>query len=133
MISDKKISDRVHHIPWIDSLLFWSYLEISDICIAPFHKNPQHESGVANKVYEYMLGSKPVVVSDCRPQMELIQKYQCGLVFRDEKEMHDAFVKLAYDADLRTEMGKNARKAIIEDYNMSKVKHNLISLYHQLA
>lgn len=122
-------SERIHYIPWINSTEFPGYLEISDICLAPFHKNPQHESGVANKIYDYMLGGKPVIASDCRPQQNLIEKYNCGLIFRNMSEFHSAVTTLLNNNPLRKQMGENGRRAIIEDYNSEIFKHNLISLY----
>ena len=57
-VNSELLAGRIYYIPWIDLSELNSYLDISDICIAPFHKNPQHESGVANKIFDYMLGKK---------------------------------------------------------------------------
>ena len=101
------LSGRIHYIPWIDSSELPSYLQLVDICLAPFHKNPQHESGVANKIYEYMLGSKPLIVSDCLPQQTLVEKHECGLVFHNMQEFQTAIIKLAGNVRMRKQMGKN--------------------------
>lgn len=125
-------SERLLYIPWIDSKQFPGYLEICDICIAPFHKNPQHESGVANKVFDYMLGGKPVIVSDCKPQADLVRKYSCGLVYSDYEGFRASLIKLLGDKSLRSEMGENGRMAIINELNMEKVKSGLLSMYNSL-
>ena len=127
--SSDLLAGRLHHIPWIESTEFPAYLEICDICVAPFHKNPQHESGVANKIYDYMLGGKPLIVSDCLPQQKLVEKNNCGLVFRNMTEFRDAIIKLINDRELRSTLGKNGMDAILREHNMAKVKENLISLY----
>jgi glycosyltransferase involved in cell wall biosynthesis len=101
LINQELPAGRICYIPWIDSNELPSYLNITDICIAPFHKNPQHESGVANKIYEYMLGGKPLIVSDCLPQQKLVEKNNCGLVFRNMTEFRDAIIKLLNDRELR--------------------------------
>jgi glycosyltransferase involved in cell wall biosynthesis len=123
------LSDRVKYIPWIDLSELPAYLDVSDICLAPFHKNPQHESGVANKIFDYMLGKKPVVVSDCRPQKNLIEKYNCGIIYSDSNEMKAAIIKLSADPHLRSEMGENGYRAIISELNSSLVKENLLKIY----
>ena len=123
------LTGRIHHIPWIDSKEFPGYLAICDICIAPFHKNPQHESGVANKIYDFMLGSKPIIASNCKPQQDLIEKYKCGLIFNTTEEFHDAIVKLINDVRLRKELGENGKRAIKNEYNTEVVKDNLINIY----
>ncbi len=133
MINEDTIAYHVHYIPWIESDQLAAYLEISDICIAPFHKNPQHESGVANKIYDYMLGAKPIIASDCIPQQKLIEKHKCGLVFENMKELHDSIIRLAGDDDLRKAMGKNGYDAILKEYNIDRVKENLVSMYMSIT
>lgn len=132
LINMELLAGRVHYIPWIKAADLPAYLEIIDICIAPFHKNPQHESGVANKIYEYMLGGKPVIASDCKPQQDLIEKQNCGLIFRNISEFHDEIIKLLHDKRLRENMGENGRKAILREFNTEIVKENLINIYWKL-
>ena len=132
LINQKLLAGRVHYIPWIDSADLPDYLEIIDVCLAPFHKNPQHESGVANKIFEYMLGGKPIIASDCLPQQNLIEKHNCGLVFSNMTEFKDEIVTLLEDKELRVRLGKNGYEAIMKEYNGGMVKENLIRLYHQM-
>ena len=126
------LAGKIHYIPWIDSSLLPSYLDVVDICIAPFHKNPQHESGVANKIYEYMMGAKPLVVSNCLPQQNLIVKHRCGLVFENMAGFKEALIRLADDNILRSELGKNGAEAIQNFYNTGKVEESLINLYKSI-
>ena len=132
LINQKLLAGRVHYIPWIDSADLPDYLEIIDVCLAPFHKNPQHESGVANKIFEYMLGGKPIIASDCLPQQNLIEKHNCGLVFSNMTEFKDEIVTLLEDKELRVRLGKNGYEAIMKEYNGGMIKENLIRLYHQM-
>ena len=126
------LADRIHYIPWIESKEFPDYLRICDICIAPFHKNPQHESGVANKIYDYMLGGKPVIASNCKPQQNLIEKHNCGLIFENIKEFQNAIIRLINDKQLREKMGENGKKTIMKEYHTEIVKENLIQIYKTL-
>jgi glycosyltransferase involved in cell wall biosynthesis len=129
LINNVLFAGKVHYIPWIKPTELFDYLKISDICIAPFHKNPQHESGVANKIYEYMLGEKPIIASDCIPQQNLIEKHKCGLIFRDLAEFKDDIIRLLEDKELRISLGKNGFDAIMKEYHVGIVKENLISAY----
>lgn len=131
-ISLETLRDRIIYIPWIDLSELPSYLDLSDICIAPFIKNPQHESGVANKIYDYMLGGKPLIVSDCGPQRKLIEKYNCGIVFHNKNELFEAIIKLFENSALSKIMGENGYNAIINDHNMDLVKERLLSVYNHL-
>jgi glycosyltransferase involved in cell wall biosynthesis len=132
IINSEILRETVYYIPWIDVTELPAYLEITDICIAPFHKNPQHESGVANKIFDYMLGKKPVIASDCRPQMNLIEKYNCGIVYKDLLGFKNAIEKLASDPDLRSEMGNNGFKAIINENNSGLFKERLTGLFRDI-
>lgn len=125
------LTKRVIYIPWIDLSELPAYLELSDICIAPFVKNPQHESGIANKIFDYMLGSKPLIVSDCQPQRDLIEKTNCGIVFSNCYDLIEAMIKLLNDSNLRQNMGKNGYNAIIKDYHLGNIKENLLSVYRE--
>lgn len=132
MINSEPLSKRLHYLPWIDLKELPAYLEIADICIAPFHKNPQHESGVANKIFDYMLGKKPVIASDCGPQKRLIEKYNCGIIYTSKDELKSAIIKLSDDPQLRIKMGENGFRAIIEEFNTEKKKDVLINLYRSI-
>jgi glycosyltransferase involved in cell wall biosynthesis len=133
LLNEEVLVNRVHYVPWIDSSELFSYLKICDICIAPFHKNPQHESGVANKIYDYMLGGKPVIASNCKPQQELIEKHNCGLIFSNMIEFHDALIKLISDKELRSGLGKNGYEAVIKHYHSGIMRENLLLLYKSIT
>jgi len=128
-IGSGPLKERIKYIPWISMGELQAYLDITDICIAPFHKNPQHESGVANKIYDYMLGGKPVVASDCRPQKRLIEKYRCGIIYTDKEQMKEAIIRLSADPGLRKEMGENGKRAIHSEYNIAVQGKVLADLY----
>jgi len=128
-ISSPDIQGRITYIPWIDLSELPAYLSISDICVAPFLKNPQHESGVANKIFDYMAGGRPVIVSDCLPQQKLIEKYECGLVYRNQTELTASIIKLLSDERLRIAMGDKGLRAILNEFNIKKRKSDLLEAY----
>jgi glycosyltransferase involved in cell wall biosynthesis len=129
LLNNELFAGKVCYIPWINASELFDYLNIIDICIAPFHKNPQHESGVANKIYEYMLGSKPIIASDCIPQQKLIEKHKCGLIFTNMAEFKNSIIELLGDKEIRVNLGKNGFDAIMKEYHVGIVKENLISAY----
>jgi len=127
-ISDSKICENIIYYPWKDISLLPSYITLSDICLSPIIKNNQHESGVANKIFQYMLFERPLIVSNCRPQAKIIQDENCGLVFKsdDVNELSDKIVELYNNSKLREKMGKNGRIAVEERYNIENYSKNLI-------
>jgi glycosyltransferase involved in cell wall biosynthesis len=132
MINSGPLRQKVRYIPWIDLSELPSYLDICGACIAPFKKNPQHESGIANKIFDYMLGKKPVIASDCRPQKNLIEKYKCGIVYAYNPGMKDAIIRLSGDPELCRRLGENGYKAILNEYNTDITKSDLLNLYSTL-
>ncbi len=125
------IRKNVIYYPWKDISLFPSYVLISDACLSPLIKDDQHESGVANKIFQYMLFERPIIVSDCKPQTEIVDKEQCGLFFRsgDAKDLADKIQYLVNNKNLCEEMGRNGKKAVLEKYNTTVFSKNLINLY----
>jgi len=126
------LSDLIIYIPWIDLEELNLYLDLSDICLAPFLKNPQHESGVANKIYDYMLGSRAIVASDCKPQKNLIEQYSCGLVYRNREELKHCLMALLENKELRKTMGENGYKAVISHFNTDTVRDDLLKCYQEV-
>ena len=133
-ISAPSVKSKIVYIPWINFQELPSYLNVVDICISPIIKNPQHESGVANKVFQYMLFEKPIIVSNCRPQTEIVEHEKCGLVFKseDERDLADKIDLLIDNDGLRRQMGENGKKAIKEKYNTQVFGKQLVKLYTSL-
>jgi len=124
----------VEYIPWIKDSELSAVMNKTDVCVCPLVKDPQHESGIANKVFQYMLYKKPVIVSNCRPQQNLIEKEHCGLVFESEnvKALSESFIEISQNEALRNEMGKRGQKAVLEKYNLEKASQTLLNLYKQI-
>ncbi len=128
-INDPVVKEYVEYTPWIQISDLPTYLQISDICLAPFLKNPQHESGVANKIFQYMYGHKPIIASDCGPQKKLIESYNCGLIFSNLDELVNDIILLSNNKKLQIEMGNNGYRALQENYNSESFDKVLIDIY----
>lgn len=130
-INLEKLKKNVIHYSWKDIKYLPSYVKISDVCLSPLIKNDQHESGIANKVFQYMLFGKPLIVSNCKPQEELVKSTNCGLVFESEnvEELSKRILELYNDPQKRKQMGINGKKAVLEKYNWNFSGQELINLY----
>ncbi|NVO08368.1 MAG: glycosyltransferase family 4 protein [Bacteroidales bacterium] len=128
------IKERVTHYKWKDISDFSSYTIASDICLSPIFKNEQHESGVANKVFQYMLFGKPLIVSNCAPQIDIVEGRRCGVVFRSN-ESDDLAAKIKYlysNPQVCAEMGERGRETVLEKYNLEVCGKQLELLYKSL-
>jgi len=133
-LNDPQIKDNIIFYPWKDIKFLPSYIKMSDVCVSPIVKNEQHESGIANKVFQYMLFERPVVVSNCIPQQKIIEEENCGLVYEsnNDEDLAEKIIHLYENPDLRKQMGKNGRQAVLKKYNWENASKNLIKLYQTI-
>jgi glycosyltransferase involved in cell wall biosynthesis len=134
-IKENVLGEHTDHIPWIDLSDLGKHIASMDVCISPIEKNAQHESGVANKVFQYMYFSKPLLVSNCDPQKRLVESTQCGLAYRydDPQELANKISWMIDHPKETFEMGKNGRKAIVEKYNTETFGKEILKLYDAVA
>jgi glycosyltransferase involved in cell wall biosynthesis len=80
-----------------------------------------------------MLGSRPVIVSNCKPLERIVRETQSGLVFEsgNTKDLSAKIEKLSGDADLRKELGSNGRAAASGEYSWEIEGQKLVKLYEQ--
>ncbi|MCA1761639.1 MAG: glycosyltransferase [Flavobacteriales bacterium] len=128
------LGKSTEHIPWIELSELGKHIVGMDACISPIEKNPQHESGVANKVFQYMFFSKPLLVSNCEPQKRLVESVECGLSYDHEsaEELAEKIIWLMDNPDKAKEMGENGRKAILNTYNTDVYGKKIIDLYESV-
>jgi len=133
-ISRAEVQKSILHIPWIDISELPSYINDSHICLSPIFKNDQHDSGVANKVFQYMLLGKPLIVSNCTPQAQIVTEGECGLVFESDNA-HDLAQKIEQlynNRDLCSELGENGKRMVIKKYNTTYFGKRLVDNYRSL-
>jgi len=130
-VKERNLEDYVVFEGWQDVSLFPTYIAVSDICISPLYRNPQHDVAYANKIFQYMSFAKPVLVSDALAQKKLIEETKSGLIHK-EKDVEDfskKIMKLYKDPELREQMGENGKKFIEEEFVWEKVSSHLIDIY----
>ena len=131
-IQEEGLRESIQHVPWIHLSELVTYMHISDILLSPLHKNKQHESGVANKVYQYMFGKKPLIVSDCKPQRDLVEEFNCGLSYSSQEEFVSCITRLYENLELRETMGKNGFNKLYENYDNVLFENRLLNVYKDL-
>lgn len=128
------IMEHVVFEGWQPEKLFASYITGAHICLSPLRRNPHHDTTFANKVFQYMSLGRPLLVSDCPAQAELIQTERCGLVYdAGNVAQFAAHVVFLYEnVNIRNEFGENARKAVLNTWNWEKTSRSLLELYDAL-
>ena len=130
-MDDPAIKNAITYFPWKDISLLPSYITCSNLCLSPIFKNPQHESGVANKIFQYMLFARPILVSNCLPQQKIVEEGNCGFVFESDNpvDLADRVNLLLKSPELCQKFGENGRKLVLKEYNLQNFGKNLVKLY----
>jgi glycosyltransferase involved in cell wall biosynthesis len=81
--------------------------------LALLQDEPNFRHSLPTKVVEYMARGVPVVTTPLPSAVELVTRYECGLVvpFGDPRAAADAVLQLAADASLRAKMGSRGHEA----------------------
>ena len=119
---------------WISEKDFPSYLEASKICISPLYRNKHHDTTYANKLFQYMAFSRPIVASDALAQKQLIEASGSGLVHkeRDAEDFAEKCLQLFADEKRRIKLGENGRRFVMEEFAWERVSSGLKQLYADL-
>jgi len=130
-----KVKDKVVFEGWQDESLFPSYIRTSQICISPLTRNRHHDTTYANKLFQYMSLGKPVVVSDCIAQKNIVEENQCGLVHEANNpyDLAEKILQLYIDEEIRRKMGQNGSKAITNKYQWDLTSKELVKLYKEIS
>lgn len=117
-----------------DESLVQSYIASSDICISPLLRNIHHDTTFANKIFQYMALSKPLVVSDCTAQKRIIEEAQSGLVHvaGNAHDLSEKIFTLHQNKSMRKKLGSNGALFIREEYNQVLQSQDLVQYYNSL-
>ncbi len=135
LVLTTNVEDYVDFAGWVDVSLFPSYIMASQVGICPIHQNIHHNTTYANKIFQSLAFGRPVVVSNCEAQMNIVSKYNLGLVFkdRDAKDFADKILRLYTDKVLYQELSRNGETAIKKKLNWDNNKNVLSDLYENLG
>ncbi|WEU39795.1 MAG: glycosyltransferase family 4 protein [Candidatus Odinarchaeum yellowstonii] len=128
------VSENIEFIKWVNFNLVPTYIRLSNICFVPHLPSAHTNTTIPHKLFQYMVFSKPVIVSDAKPLKRIVEECQCGISVNpyNYNEVAEAVIKIYSNEKLAYEYGVNGRKAVEEKYNWSVEAKKLISLYEQL-
>lgn len=100
-----------------------------------FQPTRAHTEALPTKMFEYMAGGLPVVVSDFPLWREIVTEAGCGIVVDPTKPdaIADALTQLASDPLRAKEMGEKGRIAVLSQLNWSAEKLKLLGVYRNLS
>ena len=135
MVESQGVQDHVEMMGWQPFHKVPSYIEASHVGLVPHHQNPHTDATIPHKLFQYMLMSKPVVVSSCRPLKRIVEETKSGLVFHsgDPKDLAKQIQILYTDPQLRSDCALHGHEAATHQYNWTKEGAKLTRLYQSLS
>lgn len=91
------------------------FIAASDICIVPLRKREVFSTVIPSKIFEFMAGARPIVLSTPRGEVSrLVERAGCGLHVEPEnaRALSKAISKLADNAQWARQLGRAGRKFV---------------------
>jgi len=81
-----------------------------------------------------MLFEKPILVSNCIPQQQIINESNCGLTFEsgNAEDLCEKVIFLLKNPELCKQYGQNGKESVLRKYNLNYYGMNLKSLYDSI-
>ncbi len=110
-----------------------TYIRLSSVCLIPHISTPHIETTMPNKIFQFMMLGKPVIVSSTAPMMRIVNDADCGLIFkeRNPESLAEKIIELQ-DEDQRLRLGENGRQAVKDRYNWQLTVQALLEIYHNI-
>jgi len=126
---------NVEYLGWIDYREIPAFLSRGDVGVLCCHPVPNSVDSLPNKLFEYMSVGLPVVVSNFPLWKDIVEGNKCGICVdpRNAEEIAQALRHLSMNAELRREMGVNARRAVENTYNWSREENRFINFYKKVV
>lgn len=134
-VSDLNLENFVDFEGWQSVHLFPSYIEASSVCISPLHRNIHHDTTFANKLFQYMCFSKPVLVSDALAQKNVVEKVNAGLVHEAENaaDFEQKTLQLFQNNSETEKMGANGCSFVKNEFLWEMTSKKLIAMYNSFS
>ena len=108
------------------------FLKLSDMFLLPNRKGNFFEGNLPNKLFDFMISEKPIVVSGFGESANLINLAGCGIVVEaeDSANMANKIRELAeISFEERNSMGKRGASFVKDRYNREKHFVSLMKLF----
>jgi len=128
------VSQHVHFTGWMDNNYVPSIIKLSDVCIVPHHVTAHTNTTIPNKIFDYMLQKKPVIVTNSKAMSDIVLSSNCGKVYihDDWEDLSRTIIELK-DSKVRDRYGLNGYEAVRKRYNWSFDEEELFKAVSELT
>ena len=133
LAKDLGVANKIDLVPWCPLEEVPNAIIECDIGIIPHQKHAHTDATIPHKLFQYMLGRKPVIVSNCKPLERIVKETRAGLVFEsgNTENLADKIMELCSDSEHRKTLGSNGRAAASREYSWEVEGQKLVRLYEQ--
>ena len=130
LVCNLGLGDRVTFTGFQPFKTIPTYIHLSSVCLIPHISTPHIETTMPNKIFQFMILGKPVVVSSTAPMMRIVNDAECGLIFkeRNPQSLAEKTLQLV-DNNLQQRLGENGKRAVEDRYNWQETVQTLLKLY----
>lgn len=130
-LQQKTVNKNVYWFEPVPKSQVQNILKKFDVCYLGWHNKELYKMGIsANKIFEYMLASKPIIHSN-NASNDLIKIAKCGISVPAEnpKEISEAILKmLELSQEEKNKMGQNANEFVTINHSYKKIAFDYTKL-----
>ncbi len=133
--SIKKICEKMKNVNYIGSIhpdnVPLQTIDCDAVIMALDPSNDNNRMSAPNKLFEAMSAGVPIITCKELLMGQFVKNEEIGLTFEWGKwdRLKAALMKLAYDEELQTKMGRRGRKLAEKTHNWDKCEERIESLY----
>lgn len=131
LVNKLNVEDYIEFIKWPGHDKISNYMLAANVCIIPQPSNAFINSGVPNKLFEYMSQEKTILVSDAKPMSRIVRETNAGRIFKSNDEI-DFAKKIIELSQSNEPFGTNGRKGVESKYNWDNDSKVLLELYDSI-
>ncbi|MCE7994941.1 MAG: glycosyltransferase family 4 protein [Roseivirga sp.] len=133
-LEERKISDNIKLLGYIDHDLLWQKMEDIDICLLPNQPNVYtgKKSNIGSytspmKLFEYMAFSKPIIASDLQVLKEVLDTEIALLVDHKDLDRWAFAIRQLANKEVRQSMGENACRRLESNFTWSHRAEHILN------
>lgn len=134
MVTELKLTERVHFIPTVPLAELHSYTSSADVGVQPIENTClNHFTTDSNKLFEYVQAGLPVIASDLPEIRRVVREHDLGVLITpgDSAALEAALNELVGNAAQRTHLRERAERAA-QTLSWEAQEHQLVELYQRV-
>ena len=122
------VANRLWQTGFIPDDRVSAYLGCADCMVMPMADLPANRGRLPNKILDYMSAGRPTIASPVGDVKAIVEKHHVGLLVASDA-FAEGLSRLFADAELRDELGRNARRVAETEFDWDRLIDRLEAFY----